>query len=205
MNKTTLGLVLCFTVGTVFAAPHAIYKKANTQDIQTTAVNTSTTVVNPFQVKAFLPGIVVGRFGAAFDYKLNNRVAVGALLRTLSQSDQYDEYLNTYGLELEYATNGDLNKNGWILNPVISTTNYRFHDGFPATDGLRGDQSNKIDKEQTSNSIGLNLIYQWTWKAGIYIQAGFGGDYSTNPNSNMYRTTNTKFAGNADLAVGYQF
>lgn len=171
----------------------------------------------PFRVAIFVPGLFIGRFGATIDYKLNNAFAVGGLFRTWSstgnmQSCSYDtnwnyvchninykDYYNVYGLNMEYAVNGNLNSSGWILNPRLSEAKYRFHDGFEETD------KDKINKAQSSTNVGLYLMHQWAWPTGIYMQLGVGATYASNPNSNIFSLSHSNFGGDWDFTLGYQF
>lgn len=167
----------------------------------------------PLRVQIFVPGLFIGRFGATIDYKINNAFAIGGLYRTWTltgtsetcnwnapcQSTSYSDYYNVYGLNMEYAVNGNLNMDGWILNPRILQAHYKFHDGFNDTNNQKENQA------QTSSDIGIYLMHQWAWPTGIYMQLGVGADYMSNPNTNVLTLTKSNFGGDWDFTLGYQF
>jgi hypothetical protein len=100
---------------------------------------------------------------------------------------------------MEYAVNGNLNMDGWILNPRILQSRYRFHDGFLQTG------SSKADKIQNNNELGIYLMHQWAWPTGIYMQLGVGATYDSNPNTNIFSLNNSHFGGDWDYSIGYAF
>lgn len=171
--------------------------------------------LRPFRFKVFVPGLFIGRFGATIDYKLNPAFSVGVVYRTWSDTGtdtgsynpnteqfgtiNYKDFYNKYGLNFEYAVNGNLNMSGWVLNPRLTRSDYRFHDGFGT------DDSSKENVTQHSTNASLFLMHQWAWPTGIYMQLGIGAEYVSNPNSNLLSLTNSHFGGDWDYTLGYQF
>ena len=187
---------------------------ADSSDSTTAYVTTATAEkFRPFRVQIFVPGLFIGRFGATVDYKLNNAFAIGGLYRTWTHTGQdtycnwnepcqhqdFNDYYNVYGLNMEYAVNGNLNMHGWIINPRILQANYKFHDGFSETD------KQDVNKAQTSMDIGIYLMHQWAWPTGIFMQLGVGADYMSNPNNNVFGLSSSHFGGDWDYTIGFQF
>lgn len=164
----------------------------------------------PLRIKLFIPGLFIGRIGGTIDYKISNALAIGGIYRSWTntgtstnfftgETTKYDDFYNTYGLDMQYAVNGNLNARGWILNPRLTRVDYRFHDGF----GDGGDDKDNVT--QHSTNAGIYLMYQWAWPTGIYMQLGVGADYVSNPNSNLLSLTNSHFGGDWDFTLGFQF
>ena len=208
-------LLLTLLTASLFAQPQYSYNRNNpnyvADDSSSTEVYVSKKDAEKFRrlrFKFFIPGLFIGRLGATLDFSVTRALSIGGIYRSWTdgntqtdnqQGDKYNNYYTSYGLNVEYAVNGNLNATGWVINPRAQDVHYRFSDGFLETD------ADKRGKDQASTNLSLLFMYQWTWPTGIYLQLGFGPDYMSNPNNNLFSLSHSNYGGDWDFAMGYAF